>query len=77
MSAGQPIDMGQYARLTRCLCRLFELVGIKRLTKPLDPTGELAKAMEAYAGKPVDDDESNDDEPLPIEEGFDREPGEA
>jgi hypothetical protein len=49
----------------------------RRLTKPLDPTSELAKALEAYPGKPVDDDESNDDEPLPIEEGFDREPGEA
>jgi hypothetical protein len=48
---------------------------------PLDqaarPTSELAKALEGYAGMPVDDDEPNDDEPLPIELGMDREPGEA
>jgi hypothetical protein len=75
MSAGQAIDIGQYARLTGVLCRLLELVGVKRLTKPLDPTSELAKAMEKYAGQAIDDD---DDEPLPIEEGFDKsEPGEA
>jgi hypothetical protein len=79
MSAGQPIDLGQYARLTGCLCRLLELVGIKRLTKPLDPTSELAKALEKYAATPVDDDAPNDEnEPLAIEQGLDRsEPGEA
>jgi hypothetical protein len=77
MSAGEPVDIGVYARLTGCLCRLLELVGVnKRLTKPLDPTGELVKAMEAYAGMPVDDDDDGD-EPLPIELGMDREPGEA
>jgi hypothetical protein len=48
------------------------------LTKPLDPTGELAKALEGYARKPVDDDEPNDDEPLPEQATLDRtEPGEA
>jgi hypothetical protein len=74
MSEGQPIDIGQYARLTGCLCRLLELI----VAKPLDPMSELAKALEGYAGTPVDDDEPNDEnEPLPIEEGFDREPGEA
>ena len=37
----------------------------------------LAKAFEDYA-RAIDDDEPNDDEPLPIEEGLDRtEPGEA
>jgi hypothetical protein len=77
MSAGQSIDIGQYARLTGCLCRMLDLIGVKRLAKPLDPTSELAKALEAYPAKPIDDDEPNDDEPLPIEEGFDREPGEA
>jgi hypothetical protein len=45
MSASQPIDVGQYARLTGVLCRLLELVGTRRLTKPVDPTGELAKAL--------------------------------
>jgi hypothetical protein len=74
MSAGQPIDIGQYARLVGCLCRLLELVGIKRLTKPLDPQSELVRAMGAYASMPIDDD----DEPAPIEEGFDKSgPGEA
>jgi hypothetical protein len=29
MSAGQSIDIGQYARLIGCLCRLFELVGVR------------------------------------------------
>jgi hypothetical protein len=75
MSEGQKIDLGQYARLTALLCRMLELVGIKRLTKPLDPQSELIKAMEAYAGQPIDDDD--EDEPLPIEVGMDREPGEA
>jgi hypothetical protein len=77
MSEGQPIDIDQYGRLTGRLCRMLELVGIRRLTKPLDPLSDLAKALEAYPAKAIDDDEPNDDEPLPIEEGFDREPGEA
>jgi hypothetical protein len=68
MSASQPIDIGVYARLRGVLCRLLELVGIKRLTKPLDPQSELVKAMAAYAGTPVDDDDDGD-EPLPIELG--------
>jgi hypothetical protein len=41
-----------------------------RLTKPIDPTGELARALERYAATPIDDEEE-----LPIEKGFDREPG--
>jgi hypothetical protein len=64
--------------LTSRLCRMLELVGIRRLTKPLDPLSDLAKALEAYPAKPIDDDEPSEDEPLPIEEGFDHsEPGEA
>jgi hypothetical protein len=74
MSASQPIELAQYARLTCVLCRLFELIGLKRLARPLNPEDELARALNGYAGQPVDDD---DDEPLPIEEGLDREPGEA
>jgi hypothetical protein len=31
MSEGQPIDIAVYARLTRVLCRLFELIGIQAL----------------------------------------------
>jgi hypothetical protein len=77
MSAGEPIDTGVYGRLAVRLSRLLELVGISsRQARPIDPTSELAKALERYAATPVDD-EPNDDEPLPIEEGFDREPGEA
>jgi hypothetical protein len=71
MSEGERVDLDQFGRLTGRLCRLLELVGIRRVTKPLDPTGELARA---FAG--VDDD-GDEDEPLPIEEGLDREPGEA
>jgi hypothetical protein len=65
MSAGEPIDLGVYTRLTGVLCRLFELVGIKGRAKPLDPQSELIKALAPYAGMPVDDDD--DEEPLPTE----------
>jgi hypothetical protein len=37
-----------------------------RLTKPIDPTGALAKALEAYPATAIDD--SDEDEPMPIEE---------
>ncbi len=58
--------------------RLLELIGIRRLARPIDPLSDLATGLEAYAQKPIDDDEPNDDEPLPIEEGLNRsEPGEA
>jgi hypothetical protein len=74
-SEGQKIDLELYSRLTSLLCRMLDLVGIRRLAKPLDPQAELVRAMEAYGSTPIDDDE---DEPLPIEEGFDKsEPGEA
>jgi len=65
MSEGQKIDLDEYGRLTARLCRLLELVGIRRLVKPIDPMSDLAKALEGYAGKPIDDD---DGEPAPIEE---------
>jgi hypothetical protein len=68
MSAGQPLDVSQYARLTGVLCRLLELVGIKGRAKPLDPQSELIKALAPYAGMPIDDAD-DEDEPLPIEEG--------
>jgi hypothetical protein len=79
MSEGQKIDLNMYGRLTGRLCRMLELVGVKRLTKPLDPLSEFARAFEGHAAAPVNDDEPNDeDEPAPIEEGFDKsEPGEA
>ena len=77
-SAGMPIEIEVYGRISGRLCRMLELIGIKRLTKPLDPLSESAKAIEAHAAAPVDDDNDDDeDEPLPIEKGFDREPGEA
>jgi hypothetical protein len=65
LSEGQPIDVGQYSRLAGLLCRLLELVGVRRLSKSLDPTSELVRAMSAYASQPVDDE----DEPPPVEEG--------
>lgn len=74
MAQGQPLDVGAYARLTGCLARLLELVGIRRLARPIDPTSELAKALQAYPVPPVDEDA---DEPLPIEAGLEHEPGEA
>jgi hypothetical protein len=79
MSEGQKIILDQYGRLTSRLCRLLELVGIRRLARPLDPLSDLAKSFAGHAGKPVDDDEPNDEnEPLAIEQGLDRtEPGEA
>jgi len=39
--------------------RLQRRIGIKRLTKPLDPMSELAKALEGHAAAPIDDDEPN------------------
>jgi hypothetical protein len=67
MSAGEVVDPDHYGRLAGRLCRLFELIGIKRLARPLDPLGDLAKAFESHV-RAIDDDEPNDDEPLPIEE---------
>jgi hypothetical protein len=68
-SAGMPVDIEVYGRIASRLCRMLELIGIKRLTKPLDPTSDLAKALEAYPAKPIDDDgDGGDDEPLAIEE---------
>jgi hypothetical protein len=78
MSEGRDVDLDQYGRITGRLCSLFELIGIKRLAKPLDPTGELASAFAGYAARPDDLDDDDEDEPMPIEEGFDKsEPGEA
>jgi hypothetical protein len=61
MSEGQPLDVAQYSRLTGVLCRLFELIGVKRLTKPLDPQAELARALAPYGSEPIDDDEEPDE----------------
>jgi len=79
MSIGQPVDADAYGRVAGRLARLFELIGIKRIARPVDPMGALAKSLEAYAQKPIDDDDDgNEDEELPIEAGFDKsEPGEA
>ena len=41
MSEGQKIDLNMYGRLTGRLCRMLELVGIRRLTKPIDPLSDL------------------------------------
>src|SRR5262249_37786214 len=76
-SAGLPVDIEVYGRISGRLCRLLELIGTRRLTKPLDPLSEFAKAVEGYAAAPIDDDEPDDDAPLPIEEGLGKEPGEG
>jgi hypothetical protein len=65
MSSSQPFDIELYAKLARTLCRLLQLVGIKRLTKPLDPMSELAQALNGYAGEPAGEDE-DEDEPFPL-----------
>jgi len=76
MSGGEALDLDQYGRLAGRLCRLFELIGIKRLSKPVDPLVDLAEAFKGRT-KAIDDDEPNDDEPLPIEAAVDRKPDEA
>jgi integrase len=53
LSASQSIDLGQYARLVGCLCRLFELIGIKGRAKLLDPMGELVRAMGPIRQRPL------------------------
>jgi hypothetical protein len=77
LSEGKDVDRDLYARLASRLCRLFDLIGVKRIARPIDPLSDLAKSIEAYSARPIDDD-GDGDEPLPIEEGLDRsEPGEA
>jgi len=77
MSAGRPIEIEVYGRLCGRLCRLFEMIGVRRVTRAPDPLNDLAWAF-AVGARALDDDEPGDeDQPLPIEEGFDREPGEA
>jgi hypothetical protein len=66
MSTGQPIEIELYGRLASRLCRLFEIIGIKRLARPIDPLSDLAKALEAYPAKAIDDDgdgDGDDNEP--------------
>src|SRR5262249_51989154 len=70
LSAGLPVDIELYGCLSGRLCRMLELIGIRRVTKPADPLSDFAKAFEGHAAAPIDDDdEPNDDEPLAIEEG--------
>jgi len=75
MSEGKAIDTNAYGRLCGRLARMVELIGIKRFARPLDPQGELARAFAASAR--AIDDEADEDEPAAIEEGLDKEPGEA
>jgi hypothetical protein len=79
MSAGGSVDVGVYSRLAIRLCRLLELIGIKRRTRPIDPYQDLAKALEAYPARAIDGEGDGDEnEPMPIEKGLDRtEPSEA
>ena len=72
ISMGQAVDLDQYGRLAGRLCRLFELIGIRRATRPPDAFTELAKAFEGHADAPVvvddDDGDGSDDERQPIED---------
>jgi hypothetical protein len=46
-----------------------------RQARPIDPLSELAKALEAYPSKPIDDDGDDDgNEPLPSEAKVDPDP---
>src|SRR5262245_38573431 len=45
MSAGEAVDPDQYGRLAGRLCRLFELIGVRRLARPIDPLSDLAEAF--------------------------------
>jgi len=58
-STGMPVNIELYGKNAGRLCRLLEMVGIKRLARPVDPTSDLARGIEAYAQKPVDDDALN------------------
>jgi hypothetical protein len=48
---------------------LFEFIGVKRLARPIDPYHDLAKDLEAYPAKAIDDDGEGDgdDESVTIE----------
>src|SRR5262249_21661744 len=77
MASGEAVDPDQYGRLAGRLCRLFELIGVRRLARPIDPLTGLAKAYEGQV-RAIDDDEPDDSEPTAIEEGLDKnDPGEA
>jgi len=52
ISFGQTVDLDQYGRLCGRLARLFELIGIKRLARPVDPTSDLAKASKLMRKRP-------------------------
>jgi len=58
MSEGQQIDLDQYGRVTAKLCRMLELLGIRRVTKPFDPLDGLTKAF-AGTAKAIDDDDED------------------
>jgi len=70
MSTGEAVDLDQCGRLAGRLCRCFELVGIHRLARPIDPVTDLAEAFKPRV-RPLDDDEPDDDQRLPIEEAVD------
>jgi len=64
MSAGQPVDPDQYGRLAGRLCRLFEMIGVRRLAPPVDPLVDLAASYESQV-RAIDDDDGDEDEPAP------------
>ena len=58
---------------------MLELIGIRRLAKPIDPLSDLAKGLEAYPAKAIDDDGDGDGdgEPVAIEAVVDPDPSGA
>src|SRR5262249_37571252 len=68
LSEGKNVDRDAFGRLIGRLCRCYEILGIQRLAKPIDPYHDLAKGLEAYPRIDDDDGDGRDDESLPIEE---------
>src|SRR5262245_19089361 len=56
MSEGKAIEADVYGRLCGRLARMVELIGIRRLARPIDPLTDLAKGLGAYPTAPIDDD---------------------
>ncbi len=64
MSKGLPVDTDVYGRLAGRLCRLFEMIGVRRLAPPVDPLVDLAASYESQV-RAIDDDDGDEDEPAP------------
>ena len=71
-SANLPVDIELYGRITGRLARLLEMLGVKRVARPVDdPMHALAESLATYAQGPADDDDDgdgSDNERQPIED---------